>query len=132
MQKIQVQTEIDIKSLLSQLHTSELEDILRETSATLARRKSNNKKSEISKLLRTLNEDCTLPAGHLEKLRSLIEKRGSGNLSLQEQKELNTLIKEEETLRLKRIKILGKLAQIKGISLQDLTEQLGITLPENA
>lgn len=126
MQKVQVQAEIDVKSFLSQLGTSELEDFLRETAALLKRRKVGDKKAKEAALLRRLNEECALPEAHWQRFRSLDVKRQSSELTAHESKELFQLIKEEEQLRLKRIQILGELAQIKGISLPEIAKELGI------
>ena len=126
MGKVQIQTEIDIQKLLSQLETSQLEEFLREIRALITRRKSKDTQTLQLKLLQKLNEECVLTESHKEKFRQLTAKRETTELTANEQKELSKRIKEEESLRLKRINILGELAQLKGISLPELTKELGI------
>lgn len=131
MQKVQLMTEIDLKTLLTQLKTDELEVFLREITATLTRRRTTDAKARETALLLQLNEECALPETHWAKFHSLTEKRLTSEWTPAEADELSDLIQEEEQLRLKRIRILGELSQIKGISLTQITEQLGIKAPEN-
>lgn len=42
------------------------------------------------------------------------------------------LIKEEENLRIKRIKVLGKISQLRGIPLAQLNKELGIKVAKRA
>lgn len=132
MQQIKVKADIDVNHLLSNLQTDELELVIREASAMLTQRKTLNKKSQEALLLNRLNEECMLPDSHWTRFRELTAKRDIGQLSEQEQVELLQLIDAEEQIRLVRIKILGELAQLKGISLPQLVEQLGIQPVENA
>jgi len=130
MQKVQFHTEIDIKSFLAQLENSELEAFLRETSAILAQRKAGDKKALEAALLQRLNEECALPQEHINSFKALNRKKESGKLTTSEKEELLLLIKQEERLRLRRIHILGELAELRGISLQDMATELGI-IPSN-
>jgi hypothetical protein len=132
MQKVQVQAEIDVKSFLSQLGTKELEEFLRETAALLTRRKVGDKKAKEAVLLRQLNEECALPEAHWLRFHVLDSKRQAGGLTPKESEELFRLIKEEEQLRLRRILILGELAQLRGIPLPEIAAELGIKAPDYA
>jgi hypothetical protein len=132
MQKVQVNAEIDIKSFLSQLEDNELEEFMREISALLVRRRTEDKKTKELALLRRLNEECALPEAHWLRFESLSNKREAEELTPAEREELLQLIKEEEQLRLRRIQILGELAQLKGISLSRIAEELGVNSPDNA
>ncbi len=76
-------------------------------------------------LLQALNT-CVFPDNELRQLLDLREKREKQELSKHELDLLFDLIKKEEQLRLERINILGKLAQLRGVSLPELTEELGI------
>jgi len=76
-------------------------------------------------LLQLLNA-CSFPDEELREILQLTEKRQSGELPEDERVRLFDLIKEEEKLRLERINILGRLAQLKGIPLLQLAEQLDI------
>lgn len=126
MSKIQVQAEVDVKSLLAQMDTDELEGLVREASALLTQRKSDSGKSQITQLLQRLNEECALPEAHWEAFHFLSQKRATQGLSETEQAALDALIQKEEALRLKRIQLLGELAQLKGVSILQMAEELGI------
>jgi DNA-binding MarR family transcriptional regulator len=126
MQKVQVQAEIDIKSFLAQLGNSELEAFLREVSALLAQRKAKDKAALEAALLLRLNEECELPPAHWARFEVLSDKREAEALTPSEQDELLSLIKAEEQLRLRRIQVLGELAQLRGTSLPELAEALGL------
>lgn len=126
MQKIQVHTEIDIKAFVAQLGDKELKAFLQEISALLTRRNVPNRKAREAELLLQLNEECTLPREHWEQFHALTAKQEEGVLSSSEQAALLELSKAEERLRLQRIQILGELAQLRGITLLEVAEELGI------
>jgi hypothetical protein len=126
MQKVQFHAEIDIKSFLSQLENSELEEFLRETSAILAQRKAGDKNAVETALLQRLNEECALPMEQIKSFKALNRKKENGKLTPSENEELLLLIRQEERLRLKRIQILGELAQLRGTSLHEMAKELGI------
>jgi 6-phosphogluconate dehydrogenase len=130
MAKVQILTEIEIQKLLSQLKTSQLESFLREISALLARRKTKDKKALEARLLQQLNEECVLSEEHWQEFTALKAKREAIKISDAELTRLGQLIREEEKLRLKRIQILGELSQLRGTSLPQLTQELGIHPPE--
>lgn len=131
MQKVQVHADIEVKSFLSQLENDELELFMREIKALLARRSTNDQKARELELLRRLNEECALPDAHWLRFEHLSNKRDAGTLNEKEKAELLDLIKEEEKLRLLRIQILGELAQLRGLSLPQITEELGINSPDH-
>ena len=126
MSKVQIKTEIDLLSILTQLDTSELETYAKEIANLLTQRKAKSKKAKITALLQQLNEDCILPEKDIERFYQLRQKRAAQELSKKELTELFRLIDEEEGLRIKRIKILGEIATLKGISISKLTKELGI------
>ena len=80
--------------------------------------------SEIE-LLQAFNE-CIFPDDELRQLLDLTERRKKQELPKHELDLLFDLIGKEEELRLERINILGKLARLRGISLPELAEQLGV------
>jgi len=84
------------------------------------------KKAKVAILLRQLNEAYILPEKDIERFYQLRQKRAVQELSKKELTELFRLIDEEEGLRIKRIKILGEIATLKGISITKLTKELGI------
>ncbi len=131
MQKVQVHADIEVKSFLSQLENDELELFMKEIKALLALRGTKDKKAKELELLHRLNEECTLPDAHWLRFEHLCKKRDAGTLNEEEKFELLDLIKEEEQLRLLRIQILGELAQLRGISLPQIAEELGINTPDH-
>lgn len=129
MAKVQIQTEIDIRKLLTQLKTSQLESFLHEISALITRRKAKDKKVQEARLLQQLNEECVLSEQHWQEFTALKAKREATKISDSELTRLGQLIQEEEQFRLKRIQILGELSRLRGISLPQLTQELGIHPP---
>lgn len=126
MQKIQIQAEVDVKSLLAQLDTDELEDFMQKAAAVLTQRRTGDKKARETALLQQLNETCVLPEASWAQFRILLDKRAQATLSEAEALQLEKLIQEEEALRVQRIKILGELVQLKGTGLLQIAEELGI------
>ena len=132
MQKVQVQAEVDLKAMLSQLGTQELETFLREIKGMLTRRKSKDANAKEKALLLRLNEECVLPEAQWQRFHALSEKKNAGSLSPIEWEEWFQLIQAEEKLRLLRIQVLGELAQLRGLSLPEIAAQLGIKAPDHA
>ena len=132
MSKVQIKTEIDLLAIFPQLDTSDLERYANEIAKLLAKRRTKSKKAKIAELLRTLNEECILPEANLERFYKLRTKRVKEKLTVKEEKEFFQLIKEEENLRIKRIKILGKIAQLRDIPLAKLNKELGIKVAKRA
>ena len=125
MQKIQVQTEINIDNIISQLTINELKTFHQKVSMAISQHNMINGEYKETELLQQLQE-ITLPEEELHQFEILLEKRDQKELTKQEQDRLLELIKQEEVLRHERIKILGELSQIRSISLQDLMNQLGM------
>ena len=73
-----------------------------------------------------------MPEGDLERFYKLKSKREKAELPPKELKTFFKLIKEEEKLRIKRIEILGEIAQLKDISLAKLNKELGIKIAKRA
>ena len=132
MSKVQIKTEIDLLAILPQLDTSDLERYAKEIAKLLTQRKAKSKKAKIAELLRRLNEECVLPEGDLERFYELKSKREKVALPSKEEKLFFKLIKEEEKLRIKRIEILGEIAQLKDIPLAKLNKELGIKIAKRA
>lgn len=131
MPKIQIQTEIDFQGLLDQMPTTDIEAFVQEASSVLVRRKAGEKNREHN-LLRRLNEECALPDEHWRQYRELLEKRQiTQSFSPSEQEQFDVLVREEEQMRLKRIKILGELAQLKGLTLDQIAAKLGLDADQN-
>ena len=120
-----IDDKFDVTAFLAQFNTDELEAFKVEVEADIKRRKTDDSKVREVVLLQALN-DCVLPEGNLKKALHLNEKRKQNQLNDSELEQFMKLAQEEETLRLKRIRILGELAQLKNISLPQLAESLGI------
>ena len=126
MSKIQITTEVDLKAVLAQLDTPELEAYAKEIDNLLRERKVKNKKARIAELIKKLNEECVLPENDLNHFYQLREKRAEEELSEKELTELFQFIQKEEALRTERIEILGEIASLKGVSLAEINKELGI------
>ena len=126
MSKIQVTTEIDLRVVLAQLETNELEAYAAEIADLLRQRKTKNKEARIAELIKQLNEDCVLSEKDLDRFHQLQTKRAQKELPEKELAELFQLISAEEALRIKRVKILGEIASLKGVSLAQINQELGI------
>jgi len=132
MSKVQINTEIDLLSILPQLDTSDLERYAKEIAKLLAQRKTKSKKAKIADLLQTLNEKCVLSEKESNRFYELRTKRTKEELAPKELKELFKLIKAEENLRIKRIKILGEISKLRNIPLAKLNKELGIKIAKRA
>lgn len=132
MSKVEIKTEIDLLTILQQLDTSDLEQYAQEIAKLITQRKAKNPKAKISKLLQKLNEECVLPESNTQRFYELKNKREQQELPSKELKELFKLIKQEEKLRVKRIKILGEIAQLRNIPLAKLNKELGIKVIKRA
>lgn len=125
MSKVQILPK-DIKNALPQYQLSDLEMLLQDIRLVIQERKSKSKKVQEVRLLQQLNE-CVLPEGHFDKLHFLQKKQKSKKgLTKAENKEFDQLIAEEQKWQLKRLKILGKLAELKNISITEVATQLGL------
>ena len=116
-----------IKKLLSsaeQLDTKELGVLSVKVSEMLATRPRHGMPKQEARLLLRINEG--LPIELLERATILHEKRRNENISHAEQEELLQLTTQIEGLHLERMRLLLKLAQLRGISLQLLMNELGI------
>jgi len=126
MPKVQINIDIDLLSVLPQLDTKDLELCAKEINKILTQRKTESKKAEVADLLQTLNEKCVLSEKESSRFYELRTKQAKEKLAPKELKELFKLIKEEENLRIKRIKILGKISKLRDIPLAELNKELGI------
>ncbi|HFA48285.1 MAG TPA: hypothetical protein ENJ95_04620 [Bacteroidetes bacterium] len=124
MQNKQAQTGPGPHPLFSQLQIGEIEGLLRKYLADFDRDGLRDKKDKVFALLKRLNEDCMLPVVHFERLTILSLKKETEGLGTAEQEELAAIKTEEEKLQSQRIKVIEKLAATKGVSLQELAEEI--------
>ncbi|MBC7776463.1 MAG: STAS/SEC14 domain-containing protein [Phycisphaerae bacterium] len=118
----------NIRELLTsaeQLDTKELSTFSIKVSEMLAKRPRIGLPKQEARLMLRIN--AGLPIELLEHTAALHEKRRDENLSPSEQEELLHLSAKIEALHIERMKLLLKLAQLRGVSLRSLMNELGIT-----
>ena len=133
MSKISIQTEVDLKTLISSVATLKLKDLesfAQELNAIITRKKSKSKSFRDAELL-SLHNQTILTKVKRERLSDLIQKMESETMTERERKELLVLTKEEEKLRNERVKILIELSQLRSIPFPQLMKDLGLNPPGN-
>jgi hypothetical protein len=80
-------------------------------------------------LLRQIN--LNLPRPDRERVRELQNKRMAEELSQDEYAELAALTDKLEELHAQRLNAISKLSDVRGISLKEMMNQLGISLPDH-
>jgi hypothetical protein len=134
MEKIQMHVENTIPSLLggfSEMPLKDLEHFIRELNALANRKRLLDKGKQDKILLRKINETI-LTEPLMERYISLQEKMEVDNLSDTEYQELLNLVDKEEKIRNKRFQYLLELSQLRGISLTDLMNNLGLNILNHA
>ena len=106
------------------LNNVEFEAFLDQILSLRAKRKSTILPKEESKLMEKINASLTITES--ETYKELIEKREEENLSNSEYEELIRLSDKLETIHSVRISSLYKLANLKGITLQEVMNYLEI------
>jgi len=130
MEKLKV--ELDLTKVLKGLKISDLEQLIKEASALVIRRKAKENKRLESELLFQLNHVYVPSQVHLKRFFELVERRNQETISTKELTELQTLIDEEEAFQVERIKILGKLSQIWNMTIMQVVKKLGLKPKESA
>lgn len=127
MPKVQVVSQIDLNEVLEsvvQLDLQELEQFALQLNRVLARRKAPSLSQRETELLQQINQG--LPAPIRQRYRQLNDKVHDETLTTEEHIEFLTLVDQVELADAQRLKHLIGLAQLRGISLDDLLDQLGI------
>ena len=130
MEKLKV--ELDLANVLKSLTVNDLEALVKEASALIARRKATNKKRLESELLYQLNNVYVPSKEHLTKFFTLVEKRDKKTITSKELQELQILVDEEEAFQVERIKVVGKLGQLWNMPTLQVVKKLGLKPIENA
>ena len=133
MTKIQIHAEIDAQTFLSsvsQIPVNELEYFVRELNALITRRKENNKEYRDRALLSKINQ-AVLPKGQTERYVSLHLKLEDETISESEYQEFMDLVAKEELLRNERVKYMIELSQLRGVSLPQIMNSLGLNYVAN-
>lgn len=129
MSTVQVVSEvkIDLNKLLegvAQLDLGELEQFAANVNTLVARRKAPNLPKREAELLQQINQGAPLETRQRYNL--LNQKLLDETLTPAENRELATLIEQIERSDVERLARLIELAQLRGIPLDTLMEQLGI------
>ena len=115
----------------AQMPITELERFVQQLNALIVQRKTTDTNYRQRFLLGKINETI-LSKDKTERYQFLIYKHEFSMLSDAEYQELMQLTEEEETIRVQRLTYLVELAQLKGLSLSQLMENLGLNRPANA
>jgi len=132
MQKVQVVSEIqlDLDQLLSgiaQLDTSTLTELQQQVSRLLAHRKAPSVSQREMELLQQINQ--RLPSAMRQRYTELNAKLHEETISTAEHQELLILIDQIELEDARRLQHLVELAQLRGVTLDAVMEQLGLRVP---
>lgn len=130
MEKLKV--ELDLTKVLKSLKINDLEQLIKEASALVTRRKAKKNKNLVAELLFQLNHVNVPSQEQLKRFFKLVEKRNQETITVKELKELQTLIDEEEAFQVERIKILGQLGQIWDMPIMQVVKKLGLKPKESA
>ena len=115
----------------AQMPITELERFVQQLNALIVQRKTTDTNYRQRFLLGKINETI-LSKDKTERYQFLIYKHEFNVLSDAEHQELLHLTEEEETIRVQRLTYLIELSQLKGLSLGQLMENLGLNRPANA
>lgn len=120
----------EILSAMERLDAAELQRLVPRAIALGAARRARHLKPTESKLLARANE--ALPQDLKSRLFKLQKKRDIRSLSAAETEELIALSDRTEQLHAERLEALAQLARLRGKTLTELMDQLGIRFPANA
>jgi hypothetical protein len=115
---------------VERLSPAELDDFVDQVAALRARRNAPMLSDDESALFAIINH-C-LPESDRQRLAELAEGRSEERLTPGEHSELLERQQRLEALHTARIKALAELAQLRGVTLTMVMEQLGIQLPDHA
>jgi hypothetical protein len=127
MANIQVEVKLSSEDLLkavSQLSSTDLEKFVAQVLELRAQRKAAHLSRAETELLLKINQGISWETQ--QNYAALISKRQAELLTLEEQRELLTITEQIEKLEAQRVEALAELAKLKGISLINLMNELGI------
>jgi len=120
----------DLFKVVEQLETPELERFVSLLLNLKARRTAPSLPPREAELLAKINQG--LPVALTSRYHKLIDKRRADTIAEDEYEELLQLTDQVEILHAQRIEHLAELARLRGISLAEVMQQLGIQPPTNA
>lgn len=123
----QLSTE-QILSAVNALSLPDLERVFRRVITVQAERKAHHLSARESELLLRINQGT--PNELRERFNQLRVKREAGSITDEEYAELTTVYAKIEELHAERMTALGDLALLRGVPLDQLMKQLGISFPE--
>jgi len=115
---------------VEKLSLSELDQLLSRIIALRARQKSPHLSDKESELLTQINKG--LPPDVRTRLDQLVKKRRANNLTSDEYNELLALTDVLEQAEVERAEALVQLARLRGVSMTELMQDLGIQAPDYA
>ncbi len=127
MSTIQIKSKISISELLNvieQLNLSDLDKLTQKALSVRANKVSSNLSEEETKLFEIINQ--SLPDDIQKRFQYLQSKKEDGTLTELELDEGMIIIEQIEELDNKRMEALIHLSHLRGISLQELKEQLDL------
>lgn len=131
MPVLQLEAQVSTTELLKavgQLEMPELDNFVSQVITLRAQRSAPSLPRRESELLLAISEG--LPAEAQQRYDDLLAKRLDETLTSEEYRELLHLTEQAETCQMRRIELLIELAQLRGVSLVTLMDDLGIKTPE--
>jgi hypothetical protein len=134
MAKIEMHADNNTQSLIggfSDMPLHDLESFISQLNALAIRKRVADKGKRDKSLLLKINQ-AILPEETMERYIELQEKMEIENLTDVEYQELLALVAQEEKVRNKRFQYLLELSQLRGISLTELMDNLGLNALNHA
>ena len=119
----------DLLKGVEQLDGTDLDEFVQKVLRIRAKRFAASFSKEEADLMEQIN--LGLSQNELNKLNSLVQKSEEGILTNNELETYQDLSAKMETLNVKRITALAQLANLKGLSLDNTMEELGLLKNEN-
>lgn len=129
-QNIESASSKQLVQAVERLSPAELDDFVDQVAALRARRNAPLLSDDESPLFAIINQ--SLPESERQRLAKLGDRRSNETLTPSEHSELLELQQRLEALHAARVKALAELAQLRGITLTTVMEQLGIQLPDHS
>jgi hypothetical protein len=119
----------EIIQVVKQLPLPELEQLVDRVIAIRAERRAPHLTGSESELLSRINQ--SLPAGDRARLKQLIHMRDAETITSTELQELIGMTDRLEKLQAERLAALAELATLRGVTLDEVINQLGIQFPDH-